>query len=416
MQTETRLNHQDRSVLRALAGHYAEAAGLPVQSEKRALWRSLNQLKMVRPMVAICQEPWHELELSPELALEVKQPFWREVEKRMRRTLYRWRHYPVDMVVDPVLAIPKALTDSGYGFKADEDIARLDVRNDVVGHAYHNQIRTEADLARFRVPDVRLDRKETLRREAEAHELFDGILPIRLSGITPSFALWDRLAEWMGAEGILYDLADRPEFIHAIMERFTNAALGYIDRLEEEGLFDAEVNTIHCSYRYTDELPGPGYDPARPRAADCWTMGMAQIFSTVSPSMHDEFEVQYVKRIFDRFGLVYYGCCEPLHDRIDVVRQLPNVRKISCSPWCDVEKAAAQIKGDYVLSRKPSPAFLATDSVDWKQVETDLRQARQICAAHGTPLEYILKDISTIRYEPERLTAWHELAMSIACC
>jgi len=415
MQTVNRISQEDQAVLRALANEYAEAAALAVQAEKKTLWYSLNRLKMVRPMVVICQEPWHELEVSPELALQVEQPFWRRVEKSMRHTLYKWRHYPVDMVIDPVLAIPKAFTDSGYGFTPDEDIATLDVSNDVVGHNYHNQIQTEADILRFKIPDVRLDREETHRREAEAHALFDGILPIRMAGTIPSFALWDRLAEWMGAEGILYDLADRPEFIHAVMERFTEAALGYIDRLEVEGLFDAEFNTIHCSYNYTDELPKPGYDPEKPRAGDCWTMGMAQIFSTVSPAMHDEFEVQYVKRIFERFGLVYYGCCEPLHDRIDVVRQLPNVRKISCSPWCDVEKAASQIRGDYVLSRKPSPAFLATDVVDWKQIENDLRETRRICAAYGTPLEYILKDISTVRYEPQRLNTWHELAMSVVC-
>ena len=35
---------------------------------------------------------------------------------------------------------------------------------------------------------------------------------------------------------------------------------------------------------------------------------MAQIFSTISSDMHDEFEIEYVKKIYDRFGLVYYGC------------------------------------------------------------------------------------------------------------
>ena len=39
---------------------------------------------------------------------------------------------------------------------------------------------------------------------------------------------------------------------------------------------------------------------------------------------------------------------------------------------------------------------------------------RTVCEKHGCPLEFILKDISTIRYEPERLAAWAEIAMDVA--
>ncbi|MEA4889394.1 MAG: hypothetical protein VB070_08015 [Clostridiaceae bacterium] len=409
----TRLTSQETSVLRDLAAQYAAMAALPAQQEKKALWQALTNLKMIRPMVAIDQIPWHECSDSS-LHLAVGQPYWRGIEQEFRRKLFQWRYFPADMVADPVLPVAKAFSDSGFGIKTQEDIVSLDPQNSVVGHAYYNQIKSEQDLIKLQVPEVRLDREETERREQEAHQLFDGILPVRMCGFTPSFALWDRLAEWMGPESILYDLADRPEFIHAIMERFTNAALGYVDRLEELGLLDAESNTIHCSYNYNDQLPAAGYNPQKPRASDCWTMGMAQIFSAVSPAMHEEFEIRYVGRIFERFGLVYYGCCEPLHDRIEYIRQLPHVRKISCSPWCHVGVAAAKIGQDYVLSRKPSPAFLATDQVDWAAVENDLRTTRYLCAEYGTPLEYILKDVSTIRYQPQRLTDWSKLALDVA--
>ena len=35
------------------------------------------------------------------------------------------------------------------------------------------------------------------------------------------------------------------------------------------------------------------------------------------------------------------------------------------------------------------------------------------CSRHGCPLELILKDISTVRYEPQRLWEWSDLAMSM---
>ena len=87
--------------------------------------------------------------------------------------------------------------------------------------------------------------------------------------------------------------------------------------------------------------------------------GLAQMFSTVSPAMFQEFEIDMCMPIFERFGLVYYGCCDPLDRKMAQVRNIPNVRKISMSPWVDEELGAAEIKGDYVYSRKPNPALLA---------------------------------------------------------
>jgi hypothetical protein len=46
-------------------------------------------------------------------------------------------------------------------------------------------------------------------------------------------------------------------------------------------------------------------------------------------------------------------------------------------------------------------------------VEQDLRDTRDACARHGCPVEFILKDISTVRYEPQRLWEWADLAMRV---
>jgi hypothetical protein len=42
-------------------------------------------------------------------------PWCREVELQLRRTLYRWKHMPADMVVDAEICIPKVIHNSGYG-------------------------------------------------------------------------------------------------------------------------------------------------------------------------------------------------------------------------------------------------------------------------------------------------------------
>jgi hypothetical protein len=116
--------------------------------------------------------------------------------------------------------------------------------------------------------------------------------------------------------------------------------------------------------------------------------------------MHKEFDLDYTVRWYERFGLVYYGCCEQLHRKIDIISTIPHLRKISMSPWVDVEKGAERIGGDFVFSRKPNPAFLAGDRWDVETVEQDLRDTMERCARHGCPVEFILKDISTVRYQP----------------
>ena len=47
--------------------------------------------------------------------------------------------------------------------------------------------------------------------------------------------------------------------------------------------------------------------------------------------MHDEFCVQYEMKWMERFGLVAYGCCEPLHNKIGMLRKIKRLRKISMS-------------------------------------------------------------------------------------
>ncbi len=107
--------------------------------------------------------------------------------------------------------------------------------------------------------------------------------------------------------------------------------------------------------------------------------GLAQVFSTVSPKMFKEFEVDYTSRICERFGLVYYGCCDPLDNKMNEVRLIPNVRKISMSPWVNQEKGAENIGTEFVFSRKPNPALLATKSFNSEQIYEDLLKTIKIC-------------------------------------
>ena len=310
--------------------------------------------------------------------------------------------------------MPKAIRNTGFGVAIEEHTAVTDPTNDVVGHKYENQFRTEDDLEKIRTPRISHDAAETGRRMAVAHELFDGLLEVRPWGADPYLSLWDPIAMWMGVENALFALADKPEFMHCLVARMTDGYLSMLDQLEEQGLLCEPQSLIHCTGACTDELPAPGYDPRKPRTKDLWMFGLAQMFATVSPGMFKEFEVDYASRICERFGLVYYGCCDPLDGKMTEVRMIPNVRKVSMSPWVNEERGAAEIGRDFVYSRKPSPALLATDRFNPEKVRADLAATREVCEKYGCPLEFILKDISTVRYEPQRLFEWARIAMQVA--
>lgn len=409
------LNTKDISILRELSAHVADIAALPVQEEKRALWRRLNARQPVRPMVMIDQVCWNEMNIGDELILRCSDAECRKYEEYLRRTLYQWKHFPVDMVVEPFIRVPMAICNSGFGIIIQEEIAVGDATNSVVGHKYENQFQTEADLEKIRTPEISHDTAETERRLTVAREIFDGRLEVRPQGMDPYLSLWDPVATWMGVENALYAMVDEPDFMHRVLARMTNGYLGMLDQLEMQGLLCCPQSLIHCTGAYTDELPAPGYDADKPRTKDIWMFGLAQMLSTVSPAMFKEFEVDYASRICARFGLVYYGCCDPLDGKMAEVRMIPNVRKVSMSPWVNEERGAAEIGGDFVYSRKPSPALVAMDHFHHDQIRDDLLKTKNICDKHGCPLEFILKDISTVRHEPERLSEWARIAMQVAC-
>jgi len=58
------------------------------------------------------------------------------------------------------------------------------------------------------------------------------------------------------------------------------------------------------------------------------------------------------------------------------------------------------------MSNKPTPAFIAMDTVDWQEVREDLEYTVELTKKYNINTEFILKDISTVRFDPDRLTKW----------
>ncbi len=403
---------RDYEVLRGLGGKLAEIAVLPVHKEKRALWTANNDLKPVRPLVLMDQLPWHELAKSDEMKLECEDAFLRSVEQSIREILYRWAHFPVDMVVENRLDVPKTVRNLDYGIHIREESLKEDPGNDIYSHKYEDQLRTIEDLDALKEDAVEADAALDQKHLEILNEIFKGLLPVRLSGVQIHAGIWDRIAQMRPAEHILWDLADDPDLIEATVKKFVQLSLATVDQCEALGLLDPALQYVHCTGAYVSDLPGDSFTGEKALAKDCWAFGMAQLFATVSPAMHDEYEIELVKPLYERFGLMYYGCCEPLHDRIHLIRKIKNVRKISISPWANIDIAAEQIGRDYEFSSKINPAFIANGFVK-DDIVDQFSHVLRATQAHGTPAEFILKDVSTLGNHLERLDMWAELAMHL---
>ena len=409
------VSNSDKTILRDLGSQYMEVAALPVQKEKAELWRRLNRLQPVRPLVWINEIPWHEMNVGDELALRCTGQFCRGIEWGLRTTLYQWRHMPGDMVVDPVLYSGCVCSPGGCydGWGVVENAVRA---ADGFGSAkFIPVIREERDLEKIRTPEVTFDREATERNFEIMRGLFDGVAPVEKRGIVHWwFAPWDVMIHWYGIEQLYTDMIDRPQLVHKLLQRFMAGAHAVLDRQEALGLLSASNGNHRVGsggLGITDELPPPDFDPAHVRPKDQWGTSTGQIFSEVSPDMHEEFCLQYERPWLERFGLTCYGCCEPLHKKTHLLRTIRNLRRISMSTWVNVEEAAEKIGTDYIFSCKPNPAVFAVDS--WEPSAARASIAAVLEKAEGCRIEFIMKDISTVRNDPQRLWAWEKLAMEM---
>jgi hypothetical protein len=411
---EITVSDHDRSVLRELADKKAQIASLTCQRDTAQLWELLNDLKPKRPMVWINEIPWHEMNVGDELTLRCEGEWAREQELILRQELYQWNHMRGDMVVNPWIECPLAIHSTDFGIIEDTDIAKTDDANDIVSRRFKIQIACLEDLEKIQMPEVIHNEEATSYRYQAFCDVFEGIIPIRKIGQTHIwFTPWDYLIRWMGVENAMMALSEEPDLVHAAVDRMVDAWMIELDQFVEQNLLSLDCSNVRVGsggYGYTSELPGDDFDPEYIKPHNMWGCSNSQIFSSVSPKMHWEFAIEHDMRWLERWGLNYYGCCEHLHNKIDILKRIPRLRKVSVSPWCDFAKMVDGCGDSIVYSIKPSPAIFVED--DWRPelARKAIRDILDISQGRAA-IEFIMKDVSTVCYHPERLWDWAEVVM-----
>lgn len=389
------MDPQERAYLRELAHKQAEYAALPVMAERAARWRAHNACRPGRPMVVIELNTFLRDFMVP---LRTTSPEAQQIERSL---LYWIRNHELvddDKVVPDVFAVNTHIEFRLCGLDLQADRAS-DEQGRSIGYHFDQPIRDlRADWDVVQPSTWRADREATAQEMAIAEDVLGDILPV----VEQNRSLdWGGMLSWralrlMSMEGMLTALMDTPDEFHRLMAFLRDDLLAYMRWQEAEGLLTLNNGNHYAgagSYGYTDELPAPGYD-GHVRLCDRWHNLNSQETVGVSPRMFAEFYAPYYHDIARVAGLVYFGCCEPVDKLWDPsLRTMPNLRKVSISPWCDQAYMGEALRGEKVIySRKPMPQFLGVGNT-WDDEGFAGHVAETLTAARGCTVEFIYRDV-----------------------
>lgn len=406
---DKKISTGDRTRLRDLAARAAEIAGGDENRERIRLWKKHNQLAGERPMILLFPEGgWREI-LPEEAHLQCRDTDLRKLEDHFVRQLYTFNHFLSDNVMDTCVPVQKVIQSSGWGLEAEWTYSAQKTG----ARAFKPVLLGPTDLDRLRKPVITHDEAASKAALAFFQELLGDLIPVRLVGIPHiSFHFHALYSSWRGLNETYMDFLDQPDMLHQALAFLRDGYQGMIEQYVAQDLFDLNHNnTYHSSggLGWLDELPGPDPGPGPVRPANMWGSAESQELAPVSPAMHTEFAFEYERPLLEQFALTGYGCCEALEDKLDMVFTLPNIRRISISPFADVDKSAERMGNRAIYSWKPQPSHLVGD-FDPARLRAYVDHTLDVCSANGCTLEIILKDTHGCDNHPERFDRWSEIA------
>ena len=418
--TNYRTTAPDLTVLRELAKRKMEIAHDPVNLERKRLWLEMHAGNCIRPMVLA---EWggirdQRMPFAPELACT--EDWARGIEGALRQEIWVFEELQDDHVVEPFLNVNWNVQCSDYGVQPEVHRVEGDHLTSRRWDAPITDIDRDFHLLHPRTYSV--DREQTLGWKSHLEEVFSDSLPIRIRGsFWWTMGMTIRAIDLIGLQNLMLFMYDDPDGLHRLMGFLRDDHLAHAEWLDREQLLSLNNENDYVGsggIGYTRELPGPDWQEGGPvKTQNLWVLLESQETVGVGPEQFEEFVFAYQKDIADRFGLVYYGCCEPVHTRWDVIKQLPNLRAVSVAPLCNQEIMAEALAGDYVFSRKPNPTLISTPRFDEDLIRQDVRTTLAATKRHNCLVEIAMKDVHTLSNEPQRLARWVQLVREeIASC
>ena len=394
------ITNKDKQILRDLAKIQYEYSQLPIMAERAQSWTDHNDLKADKPPIHI--ELWtFENDLLPELRCE--SPAARKMELAIYRHITNHERIGDDRVVDDFFPVRWNTWFRLFDLTVERE-APIDGG---VGHQFIHHIKNfPGDYESLRPSTWGVDRKSTVAWENLVNDTIGDILPAKKTMDSLGVSLSQHIVHLMGMEAMIFAFMDYPEPFHKFIGQIADDHINYFKWLESEKLLllNNGANGLgQGSFGYCSDLPRREIGDTPVLTTDLWAMMESQETVGISPDMFKEFFDPYYNKVAQSFGMISYGCCEPVHTLWeDCISKYPNVRKVSISPWSDEEFMGDALRGSQtIFHRKPSPNYMGVDKVfDESGFRSHFKKTLE--AAKGCKLEISYRDVYTLCGDQDR--------------
>jgi hypothetical protein len=420
-----KISEKDKTQIRELAARWMDLASQPVMAERKRLWRAVHDLKSERPMILFEAATVSGFVNDAELLCD--NPILRVVEKNMRITLKQAEELGDDIVIEPYYRVGWRMTLPDYGVP----VAIHGASDASLAYSFNFPIARPEDLAKLKKRTLGVDREKTTLMKHTIEDVMGDILPVKLGNYDPFlyeydcgdfgdfgfngnffFGLTWQVYRFLGNDALLYWVYDHPDTIHELMTFMLEDRIALFRYFEENGLLASNTDNQMAgprSYGYVSDLPDT---PDQPTLKDVWGWAESQEAENISPAMFKEFVLPYLAKLSSQFGLVYYGCCERVDDRLEmIVDAIPNLRSVSVSGWSNLQKTAEILGNRYVYSRKPTPAHISGAYPNWELAQKDMKDTYH--ATGGNNLEILFRDLYDVNGDLSRLRQWVDMTKSV---
>ena len=396
------MNTTDVTILRDLSKQYLDICNKPVQQERRELWRKKNSLKPVRPLIYVRACAWHEM---PQSRCLCEDPFFRGYENFFRHAIF-WDTFDDDSIFEPWVTVQARYISSGWGLSGKRNFPK-ELRG---AFKIDYPIKVPEDVEKLRTPRHEIDEEKTTQDVMRLQEAIGDIITVNVDR-APVYRMWSAdistdLGYLRGMEHFMVDMLDNPAWLHKLVAFMRDGILRTHEGAETAGDWGLSAH-YNQAMPYAEELQPPAPNVNGVKRVALWGFFASQEWTATSPQQHDEFLLQYQIPIMKHFGLVAYGCCEDLTQKIGILRKIPNLRRIAVTPFADVAKCAEQIGTDYVISYRPSPADMVSYDFNPERIRKILRW--DFAALRGTHFDITLKDVETVQGDPDRVRKWVQI-------
>lgn len=396
---EYSISEKDRQILRELAKKLLEFHHKEENQKRIEEWYRHNALLGDRPMIHLEAGTFQE-EFLPG-RLQCQGEFARQVEGKLYENFQNQELFDDDRVTPDFFQVNYDTFFRLFDIQIEVEHTKVG-ENESLGHHFVSVVEDlEDDHHKLKPTIFGVDLESTQKRFDAIQEAIGDVLPVRMGMDCLYSVPTQMLVHFMSMENMMFNMYDYPELFKEMMDRIAEDTLAYYKFLEEKRLILPTVSyegVGQGTWAFTKELPD--YDQVGKRGftpKDVWGFMDSQETVGISPEMYEEFIFPCYKKISSQYGILSYGCCEPVHPIWDnCISKLENLRKVFISPWCDEQFMGERLRGGKVIyQRKASPNFLGVGTeLDEEAFRKHMDETLE--AAKGCKLEITQRDVYMI--------------------